>query len=128
MTASLKFLMAAPKSLPIFLNLLVPKIKKTINKTISQCVILEKPIKTAPLVMKTASQLISELKSLQLKYGEDFKIRLTVKDYYSVYGEEMEDNFSNFFNGDFMTMTYSLKKQKHPFSNEIKNPKITFRK
>jgi hypothetical protein len=78
--------------------------------------------------MKTASQLISELKSLQLKYGEDFKIRLTVKDYYSVYGEEMEDNFSNFFNGDFMTMTYSLKKQKHPFSNEIKNPKITFRK
>jgi hypothetical protein len=32
LTASLKFLTAAPKSLPIFLNLLVPNIRKTINK------------------------------------------------------------------------------------------------
>jgi hypothetical protein len=78
--------------------------------------------------MKTASQLITELKSLQEKYGEDFLIRLTVKDYYSRYGEEVEDNFETYFNGDYMTMTYSLKAKKDFITNETMRPKVTYRK
>jgi len=78
--------------------------------------------------MKKASQLISELQDLQKKYGEDFLIRLTAKDYYSLYGEEVEDNFETFFNGDYMTMTYSLKAKNDFVTNEIMRPKVTYRK
>ena len=78
--------------------------------------------------MKTASQLISELQEFQKKYGEDFLIQVTAADYYSHYGEEVEDNFDTHFNGDFMTITYKLKHKNDFVSNEIMQPKITFRK
>jgi hypothetical protein len=78
--------------------------------------------------MKTASQLINELKALQEKYGEDFLIRVTAADYYSHYGKDVEDNFETFFNGDFLTLTYKLKAEKDFVTDEIMQPKITFRK
>jgi hypothetical protein len=78
--------------------------------------------------MKTASQLISELKSLQAKYGEDFKIDFKVRDNYSHYGQQMSDDFSTNFTGDYLIMTYKLEEQKDYFTNEIKEPKITYRK
>jgi hypothetical protein len=78
--------------------------------------------------MKTASQLINELKALQEKYGEDFLIRVTTADYYSHYGKDVEDNFETFFNGDFMTLTFKLKAEKDFVTDEIMQPKITFRK
>jgi hypothetical protein len=78
--------------------------------------------------MKTASQLINELKALQEKYGEDFLIRVTAADYYSHYGKDVEEDFSTFFNGDFLTLTYKLKAEKDFVTDEIMQPKITFRK
>ena len=78
--------------------------------------------------MKTASQLISELQDFQKKYGEDFLIRVTTRDYHSNYGQEVEDNFDTFFNGDYMTITYKLKAKKDFVTNETMQPKITYRK
>ncbi len=78
--------------------------------------------------MKTASQLISELKLLQEKYGDDFKIDFKVRDNYSHYGEQMSDDFSTYFNGDYLIITYKLEEQKDYFTSEIKEPKITYRK
>jgi hypothetical protein len=78
--------------------------------------------------MKTASQLINELKALQEKYGENFLIRVTAADYYSHYGKDVEEDFSTHFNGDFLTLTYKLKAKKDFVTDEIMQPKITFRK
>jgi hypothetical protein len=78
--------------------------------------------------MKKASQLISELQSLQAKYGEDLLIRVTTADYYSHYGKDVEDNFETFFNGDFLTLTYKLKDERDFVTDEVKQPKIIFRK
>lgn len=81
------------------------------------------------------SELIKKLESLKEKHGDN-ELRFTVKDYYSVFGEEMttglkagentglpsdwEDVFSN---GEKTTIRFSLSE-----NSEGKKPKITFRK
>ena len=84
-------------------------------------------LKTETLVMKNLSQLINHLNKLQAKYG-DVKVNLRVKDCYSIYGEQLENNLSESFNGDYVNIFFYLEKQKDPFTNQIINPKITFRK
>jgi hypothetical protein len=85
--------------------------------------------------MKT-SDLIKKLESLKEKHGDN-ELRFTVKDHYSIYGEEMttglkcgentntpSDWSSVFSNGSgCTTIEFSLSE-----SREGKYPKITFRK
>ena len=82
------------------------------------------------------SDLIKKLESLKEKHGDN-DLRFTVKDYYSVYGEEMttslrcgentnlpsdwQDVVSN--GNGITTISFALSE-----SREGKNPKITFRK
>jgi hypothetical protein len=72
--------------------------------------------------MKTLKQIISELQELQNKYGEDASVRFTTCDSFSWYGNDVEEDFSTHFNGDFITITHKLKE------DEGKQAKITFRK
>lgn len=82
------------------------------------------------------SDLIKKLESLKEKHGDN-ELRFTVKDHYSIYGDEMttglkcgentdlpsdwEDVASN--GSGLTTISFYLSK-----SSEGKNPKITFRK
>lgn len=82
------------------------------------------------------SELIQKLESLKEKHGDN-KLRFTVKDYYSVYGEEMttglkcgeSTNLPSDWGGvvsngnGLTTIQFSLSA-----NTEGKNPKIIFRK
>ena len=82
------------------------------------------------------SDLITKLESLKEKHGDN-NLRFTVKDYYSLYGEEMTTGLkcgeTNNFPSDWQdvasngsgttTISFSLSE-----NMDGKNPKITFRK